>query len=221
MSSTRKRYEPWLRDHARPRFPELVPAVLAAIKAFDTIRQKRRASPELLAPIVTAASSPRVPLFDTGTTFLSELTRRFAEARDEVAAMADHPRSHVRFNAILCLSESTPLPLKFQVVRRALQDKSASVREKAADMAGLLRLREVVPDLEAAAVRERNTKVKETIEFELKLLQDGYILEPDSDGGFHVTTHQRDGGTAGRWVSRSELKRRGVNAIVAELTKDE
>src|SRR5205823_314602 len=147
-----------------------------------------RTSPEWLAPIVNAASSSRVPLYENATSLLSELTEHFPAACDAVANMAQATRSRVRFNAILCLGRSTPPSLTLQILRQCLRDKSARVRLKAADWAGRLRLRKIVPDLEEAAARERNANARRTIEFELKLLRDGYILEPGSDEGLMITT---------------------------------
>jgi hypothetical protein len=194
----------------------LEPALLAAIDAFDSIQRNRRITPELLAPIVEAASSSRGPLFENATRFLGQLTGQFAQACDAVEGMAQNPRSHVRFNAIISLHKSTPLPLTLRILRRGLRDKSARVRAKAADWAGMLRLREIIPDLEEATARERHEETQRTMEFELKLLRDGYILEPGPNDGFNVTTFCRVGITS-RWISRSELEQRGVDAVAAEM----
>jgi len=77
------------------------------------------------------------------------------------------------------------------LIRRGLRDKRANVRRKAADWAGCLHIRDVVTDLETAFAVEKNNKAKETIEFELRLLRDGYILKPSGDGVFWVTALTR------------------------------
>jgi hypothetical protein len=217
MGKTRDKFEPWLRDYLRPRYPELEPALLRAIDAFDTIRRSRRITPQLLAAIVEAASSSRRPLFVHATTFLGKLTRRFKEVRDAVESMAKDKRNHVRFNAILCLDDSTPRPFTVQLLRQGLRDRSANVRMKAADWSGRLRVREIVPDLEMALARETHAEARATLEFKLKLLRDGYILEADKDG-FFVTAFTKDGIGMG-WFSRSTLKERGIDAIVADIAK--
>jgi HEAT repeats len=219
MGKIREQFEPWLRDYLRRRYPELEPTLLRAIVAFETVQESSSITPELLAPIVEAASSSRRPLYENATGFMGILTGEFAEAREAVKAMANDVRSHVRLNAILCLAKSTPHDLTVRLLQQGLQDKSANVRQKAADWAGRLRMRDVVPDLESAAARENNAKTKATIEFELKLLRDGYILEPGPDDGFEVTTFTNNG-IASRWIAASELKQRGVDAIVAELARD-
>jgi hypothetical protein len=216
MKKTRAEFEPWLRDYLRKRQPDLEPQMLAAIDAFDIIQEENRVDSALLAPIVEAASSSRRPLCENATSFLGKLTGEYVLARESVDRMALDSRSYVRFNAILCLGKATPLDFAIRLIRQGLRDKSAHVRKKAADWAGSLRLREAVPDLESALTVETNTKAKETIEFELRLLRDGHILEPDSDDGFFITAFISNG-VGGRWVSRVELEQRGIETIIAEM----
>lgn len=216
MKSTRADYERYAADYFRERCPELESPLLDAIDAYDKIRGKKRLNPKLLAQIVKAAKSSRRPLYENATDYLGNLTRNHPAARSAVEQMAIDPRSQVRFNAILCLTKSTPRSFTLRILRQGLRDKSARVRRKTADWAGRLRIHELVPVLEEALAIEKNAKAKATIEFELRLLRDGYILEGARDGGFEVTTFSSDG-VAGRWVSRSELKRLGIKAIVADL----
>ena len=97
-----------MRDYLRKRQPDLEPPLLAAIDAFDTVQEENRLDSALLAPIVDAASSSRRPLLESATGFLGKLTGKYPLARQAVEEMALHPLSHVRFNAILCLKETTP-----------------------------------------------------------------------------------------------------------------
>jgi hypothetical protein len=216
MGKMRDYFEPWLRDTLRRRYPELEPPLVRAIDAFDAIEEKQCITPELLAPIVEAASSSRGALWENATDFLGRLTGQYAEAREAVLAMVQQPHSDVRFNAICCLKKSTPPAMTLQLLRQGLRDKSAKVRWKAADQAGRLRVREIVPELENADAVEKNAKAKEVIGFELKLLRDGYILKRWPDGTLHVTTFTSNG-ISGHNVSESELQQRGIDAIVAEI----
>jgi hypothetical protein len=217
--SARDRFESWMQDYLRRRYPELEAPLRAAIHAFDTIQETKCVTPELLAAIVGAASSSRRPLYESATTLVSELTGQFPEAQEAIVTMARNPHSHVRFNAILCIGKSTPEPVSIQLLRESLRDNSAKVRGKAADWIGRMRLRELISDLEDASQREKNVNAKKTIDFELRLLRDGHILERTSDEGFNVITHTKIG-CASRFVSESELNRRGIDVIVAELAKE-
>jgi hypothetical protein len=218
MAGTRDQFETWIRDYLRKRYPELEQPLLAAIDRYDAIGETAKISPDLLKPIVEAASSQRRPLYENVTTLLGQLTEHYQEARDAVAAMSVDSRSLVRFNAILCLGSSTPLAFVLELLRRGLHDKSARVRQKASDWAGRLRLRDVVPDLESALPGERNSKTKETMSFVLRLLRDGYTLELDGDG-FVLCTFRHNGGVTCRFVSRSEAQTRGIDAIVNEMSR--
>ena len=215
MGRMRNYYEPWLRRW-RARYPELETLLGRAIDAFDAIEERKCVSSELLAPIVEAASGPRTPLWENAIDLLGRLTGQYGEARDAVVAMAQYPRSHVRLNAICCLKKSTPTEMTLQLLREALRDKSARVRWKAADKAVSLRLREIVPELAQADRVEKHGRAKSEISFSLSMLRDGYILERWADGTFQVTTFISNG-ISGRNVTESELQRRGINAIVAEI----
>src|SRR5262249_42283979 len=183
------------------------------------IQDENRLDDALLAPIVEAASSSRRPLYENATSFLGKLTAEHRLARESVERMAADARSHVRFNAILCLKKAMPLEFTLRLIRQGLRDRSANVRGKAADWAGRLRVREVVPDLEAALAAEKNAKAKQTIEFELRLLRDGYILEENKDGTFCVTAFTPNG-CGSRYFQRTEIEQRGIEGIVAEFASD-
>jgi hypothetical protein len=219
MRKTRALYRTWLRDYLQKRQPDLVPQMLAAINAYDRILDKKRLDAKSLAPIVEAASSSRRPLYENATEFLAGLTADYALARESVEGMAANSRNHVRFNAILCLNEATPLDFTLRIIRQGLQDKSANVRGKAADWAGRLRLRQVVSDLEAAFAVEKNKEARETIEFELRLLRDGYILERDEEGMLQVTAFTPNGVATG-YFEAAEIEERGIDSIVAEFASD-
>ena len=152
------------------------------------------------------------------TDLLSDLSGQFTEVQEAIETMARDPHSHVRFNAILCIGASTPASMSMQLLRQCLHDKSARVRGKAADWIGRMRLRELVPDLEEASRNETHVEAKDTINFELRLLRDGYILARQSDGTFSVTARTKIG-CIGCFVSESELNRRGIDAIVADLAE--
>ena len=218
MGRVRDDIEGWLNRIIRPRCPELEPIIVAAAEAYDAAEEGGELPPELLRPVVDAASDSHRPVYEFAVSLLRRLTGRFPEACQAVADMAGHPKSHVRFNAILSLGRGTPAPLALEILRQGLRDRSSRVRIKAADWSGTLRLREMVPDLERASANERDPKTKREIDFALALLRDGYLLRPADHDGFHVVAFF-SGGINSRWVSRTELEQRGIEAIAAELGK--
>lgn len=211
----RERYEAWINNTLRKYWPDLEPALCAAIDAYDSIQQAGTTSEDTLRPIIEAACSSRRPLYENVTGLLGALAEQFTAARDAVEKMSIDRRSQVRLNAILCLTKAMPASFSMRLLRQALCDKSAVVREKAADWAGRLRMRQLVPDLEAAFRAEKRAATRDTIEFEMRLLRDGYIFKPAKDSGYFLTTYTKQG-VKGRFVRQSDVDSRGLDAIIQE-----
>jgi len=216
MGSTRDRFEPFLARVIRTRYPDVEVLLTAAFDAYDAIVEAGAVTPDLLAPIVASVESSRRPVYENTVDLLRRLSENHGAALAAIEKLARDRRAHVRFNAILCLGKETPGDFTLSILRAGLRDKSARVRQKAADWAGRLRSRDMVPDLAEASKVEADPKTRETIEFELRLLRDGYIIEPAEDGVFSITTHSRSG-VRGCHVTQATLEQRGIEAIVAEL----
>lgn len=219
MSRHREDYESWIRDTIEPRCPDLVQPIRNALDAFDKIQSDGCVEAQLLAPIVEAAESHRRPLYELAAGLLLELTANHVEARDAVTRMASDKKSQVRFNAVICLGSDTPRDYSVGLVRQALADKSAKVRQKAADWAQRLRMTETVIDLERALAMESNTATKQTIAFSLPLLRDGYIIEDKGDGQLSITI-PHDRGIASLRMSRKELNKKGISAVIAQVQEE-
>jgi hypothetical protein len=215
MKKARELYDSYLCE-LREKHPQDEPVMRAALDAFDAIQAEGKVTQRLLEPIVQAASDSRKMLFEIPVDFLDQLTGSYGEAREAVATMAVDKRSHTRFNAIMCIGKAAPKSFKLELLRQGLRDKSSKVRLKAADWAGRQRLRELVPDLEDALAAEDNDKARATIEFELRLLRDGYILVTERDGTVRVTAFTPNG-CGSRWFEQTEIDQRGIKTIVAEL----
>src|SRR5258706_6661383 len=80
-----------------------------------------------------------------------------------------------------------------RLLRNGLTDRSARVRWKAAEKIGTFERKELLPQLQAAYASETNSKARAEIEFELRLLRDGYIVEPSTPSGFDVTVRTKNG----------------------------
>jgi len=177
MASIHDKYDSWFATYLEPRYPELVAPLRAALDAYDRIQRQKRIDSADLQPIVDVARSHRRPLYENASNLLEALTADHREARDAVAEMAKDRKAQVRFNAIICLGRRTPREFCVNLLCQALSDKSARVRQKAADWAQRLDLSEIVPDLERALSNETHAGAKRTIEFGLRLMRDGYILD--------------------------------------------
>jgi hypothetical protein len=189
---------------------------MAAVDAFDAVQRSGKLLPAQLRTLVDTVSSPRRPLYENACDFMRVLSLKWPEVTAAIRTMSRSTKAHVRFNAILCLGSKTDEGVIDVVLKSALGDKSARVRAKAADWIGRLRRKELVPELAGALAAERNVAARATMEFELRLLRDGYILDPAKSGGYNLTVHTQDG-TSGRWVDEATLRSEGVEAIAAEL----
>ena len=157
--------------YLRKRCPELEEPLLAAIDAFDAVQSGHKVSEARIVPLVAAASSERVPLYENATNLLGRLIPAHEIARRAVARMAKDSQAHVRFNAVLCIPESNPGLFGRDIVREALVDSSARVREKAADWASRCRMRDLLPDLRERLKAETNEKVRRGLAYSIEELR--------------------------------------------------
>jgi len=172
VSSTRAEFASWIDGYLRKRCPELEEPLLRAIDAFDAIVGGSPITKDALTPLLAAAKSPRVPLYESATTLLATLADRDDFVREAVAEMAADSRAHVRFNAILCIAQNEyPSEFGIRLVGARLCDGSARVREKAADWALRCRMVELLPALKLALRSETSERARECIAYAVQQLQ--------------------------------------------------
>lgn len=172
VSSTRAEFASWIDGYLRKRHPELEAPLLNALDAFDAIAGSASSNEDTLVPLLEAAKSTRVPLYENATTLLGKLADRNEFVRAAVTEMAADPRAHVRFNAILCIAENDhPSEFGLRLVEARLRDKSARVREKAADWALRCRMVKLLPTLRRALQGETNERARECIAYAVQELE--------------------------------------------------
>src|SRR5262245_6765167 len=162
--------------------------------------------------------SPRGLVWNNATTLLKLLGERFDDAALSILEMSKNPKAHARFCALCCLGEKTNGDIVRTVIKAGVRDKSAKVRWKAVERARDLQLIELVPEITAALNTEKHGKTRSTIEFELRLLRDGYILEPENQNRYLLTVSYHRG-TRMRYISDEKLKAEGIETLVAKLRK--
>lgn len=211
-------YDRWFKDYLEPRYPELVPQLEKARKAFDTALESGSLTHDQLASIVEGARSSRTPLGENAAAWLGELSARFAAAAQAVREMAVHAKVHVRVNALVAISSARASELHDEVIRIALKDRSSRVRTLAADKIMLFGLRHLLSDLEQAIQREADGKTKDELQFERDLLRDGYHLRWYEDGRAWMTCRlPGGGGTTGAFVSAQDLRDKGAKRVAKNL----
>lgn len=215
--SKRSQHEKWFKERRGPRNPQDEAELLAVADAYDAAQRSGRLSKQQLQVVVEGASSPRGLVWNGAADLLKLLAERFGDASQALVQMSNSPKAHVRFCALCCLGKKTPTETVHALIKAGLTDKSSQVRWKAADRAHSLQLVELVPEITAAFHAEKHAKTRSTIEFELRLLRDGYILEQCSDRQFLLTVSYHPGGFRARYISNKEMKAEGIDAIVAKM----
>lgn len=215
MSTMMARYEQRVRENCRNR-PELIEPLLMALAAYDrlksgTVPDRFRADLDLIRQ---TASDRRRPLYDMATQLLAEIAEISADARAAIELMMQAPQSHIRFNGIVSLSAEAPRDFSQRVIAAGLRDKSIRVRKKAADWAYRMQLLEAIPDLAEAYAIESNSKLRDSMEFYLRMLRDGYVLKHEGTTTIHLTIAFGRGGICSCRISEAELTMRGVEEIV-------
>lgn len=214
MMLSKQEYISFIGEYIRPVRADLEAPLVAALDAMEF----GAALPDpLLQSVVEAASSERLPIYELSTTVLGKLAERDRNALEAILKMSKARQSHVRHNALLCLTEEMPIELCVDIVRSALMDKSVRVRRKAADWAGRLKLKAVLPDMEKAEAIEPDEATRNTIGYELRMLRDGYFVEPPDGGVSYVTVNSPKGGRTTFRAKSSDIEERGIAVIVSEF----
>src|SRR5208282_4053364 len=100
MPKARERFEPFVERWLRPRYPELMGPLMAAVDAFDAIQQAGELSAGNLRILVETASSTRRPLYENACGFMQVLSAKWLDVTNSILDMSKNPKAHVRFNAI-------------------------------------------------------------------------------------------------------------------------
>ncbi|HZN64844.1 MAG TPA: hypothetical protein VFB66_06050, partial [Tepidisphaeraceae bacterium] len=210
--------EQWIRAFLRKRRPHLERSYRAAWEALGRSLRSGTLRDADLAKVVRAARAKESALWQNATGWLAQLAGKHPEARQAVRAMARDKLAHVRFSALCCLGSRSPRTLLLDVILPAINDKSSRVRWKAADIAGLVELREGVPVIAERRRVERNPKVQRTLDFILPRLGDAHTLE-ERDGELFLTV-RRLGRMKTERVSKARIRRRGLPTIVEEWRQE-
>ena len=220
MLLERQRFASWIRDYLQKRYPELVAPLLRALEAFDRAESSGKLSSADLAALTEASRSKRSPLSENVAPLLGYLARRFECAQETIYKMSIEPQAHIRVYALVALEGVGPCEFRDSVVRKALRDLSARVRKLAGDKIRGWNMTQVIPDLEAAIVRESKPAVREALEWQCNLLRDGYSLRKETDGRVWITFQRDTGATIGTFVAAEEISEKGVAAIARRLGVD-
>lgn len=214
MGAQREHYEQWFAKRRGPRNAEDEAVALEAADAYDAMKERGKPSLPLLDVLVDSAGNPHRLVWNCAVDLLSKCILEWPEVADTVAAMMRDRSSTTRFSAMCCVKEHMPAQFAREMVQAGLSDKSGQVRWKAGEAANQLKFVEFVPLLERLAEKEKPGRTRRSLEHSLRMLRDGYILHTMRDGTYSLWIDTARGST-GKSISESELKSKGVDALVA------
>ena len=166
--------------------------------------------------LTTAADNPHRLVWNCAVDLLSKSLREWPEVADTIAGMLRSRQVTSRFSAMCCVKEYMPSVTADTMIRAGLEDKSSQVRWKAGEAADRLRKTDLIPLLTRVVAQEKPGRSRRSLEHSLRLLRDGYILDPSADGTFSLWINTADG-SAGKSVSQAELDSKGIDKLVAEF----
>jgi hypothetical protein len=187
-------------------------------KALDEFKRSlhvRTVSAAQLRPILAKARSRFLDDWWTAMDLLTALAAKNAAVQDALLALSNSKKVHHRFALVACLSPQVPKSLAKNIVRKALDDRASTVRQKAAEAADRLGLEELTADMEQRLAREADPKTKWALQFHVAMLRDGYFLER-KEGEPRLTVRTN----SGYWdahVTPQDIERGRVPSIVKRV----
>lgn len=210
------RYATWLEGRRSPRDAKDEADLLSAASAYDAAIDNNSLTSDQLLRVVTASCHPHTIVWSNAVDLLAKLSARWREASTAIAEMSRSPQVQTRFAALCALGEATPVATTDAILTAGLRDRSSKIRWKSADRAERLERRNLISDIETALGSEVNLKTARSIEFHLRMLRDGYWVQPDSDGQSRVTVRISKGSTS-RVIRNDELKGKGLENVLEEM----
>jgi hypothetical protein len=202
--------DPRLRDEERG-------IILAAMDAFERLRPEATLSGAQLQALVVATRSQRLAACSMGCRLLGKLACQHGAAQEAYREVLASGKAKVRLEAIFWLHPEMPRPLLQDVLGQRLADRSKHVRKQAARKCDLLNLREIVPALLRQAEVEADAEVKRELEYHARMIQDGYVIERDAQGGLTLSVRLKGGCVTWQEIKRKDVDRGNVPALVAKL----
>lgn len=209
-------YRGWLRNF--PKEPaDRMKAALAAVDAFEACERETEPSADDLQPLVFAASSPHKLVFETGCNLLVLLAARHTTAQRCLLQMAQDKNATARFHAVAYLDAGLAEELRLEILRLALRDRSAKVRQKGIEGAERFRFKGFLSQLQEMQQTESNEAVRRSLAFHIPLLRDGYLLKRSEDGAGYYLTVRGPWSVGGPFIPNEQYSEEFVQQEVARL----
>jgi hypothetical protein len=190
---------------------------LAALDAFDRSADSGRLTPPDLATITEAACSRHSRVWNIGTDMLMRVACKWREGQAAIRQILSSAPANARFQVTAAITGDLPKPFAKEIICLALHDKAPRVRDKAAEACGRLKLKELLPDLDARLAFEKNTTVRESLEFFIAMLREGYLVK--YRGSEPVLWVQTPEGYCSPALTQKELDEGSLPELIAKTAK--
>ncbi|MBW4443181.1 MAG: hypothetical protein KME10_18465 [Plectolyngbya sp. WJT66-NPBG17] len=218
MPSSTSRYRDWVDKRNDPLDRKQI--AYAALDAYEEIANRDLIQLDDLTPIITAAKSQYMTVWDVGTVFLVRLAETHIAAQGAMLEIMDSPKAKERLHLIWALTARLPEDFRMNIIRKAISDRAKRVRTIAAAKADLFGFKELLLELEAQRDRESDDDVRNTLQFHIVMLRSGYILERDADGNPCLSVRTKNGWTSPR-ITQEDIDQGRLGSKIEEMqTKD-
>lgn len=137
--------------------------------------------------------------------------------RCHISQLTNHRSASVRRGLAFHLSRRFPVEFKCEIYGALLPDKAASVRVQTIHRIGMREFKAMLPELRTLRSSERNSKVIESLDYWIPLLEVGYRVEPSAIPGMLAVTALTGHGTASTNVKTTDPQDPLIRRVVAEL----
>jgi hypothetical protein len=136
-----------------------------ALEEFKRSVRVRTVSAAHLRPILAKARSRLLDDWWTAMDLLTALAGKNAGVQDALFALSNSKKVNHRFAVVACLSPLVPKSLAKKILRKALDDRASTVRQKAAEAADRLGFEDLTADMEQRLAREADPKTRKALQF--------------------------------------------------------
>lgn len=137
--------------------------------------------------------------------------------RYHISQLTAHRSASVRRELAFHLSRQFPAEFKSEIYGALLRDKATSVRVRTIRTIGMREFKAMLPELRTLRSSERNSKVIESLDYWIPLLEVGYRVDPSSTPGMLTVTALTGHGTASTNVKTTDPQDPLIRRVVAEL----
>jgi hypothetical protein len=209
-----------LRTWVRERQPAPAPQkkqLMAAIDAWERLHESRRRTGDLEL-VVAAAMSQYAAIWCTCTELLGRLISIAPGAREAFEQAMKKAKAAQRRQLISGLYYCVDRDFSREMLRQSLHDKSAVVRERAAEKAEDLAMVELADEMLKQEQVEKKQGTLDVLRHNRLLLTQGWYLKPSPDPDQMVlVVRLQHGGTPGRWISAQDLRERTLEQLICSM----